>query len=70
MDDVKFTVYTVPSDPDMEIELYIQYNGKWVQQLGCIQIAEEEEPPVALRLKKSQAQDLMNRLWAAGLRPV
>ncbi len=51
------------------IDLYIQHRGAWVRNLECIQVPEGTFPPVAMRLSDCQAQELMDRLWAAGLRP-
>lgn len=67
MDDVKIIVHPVPWA--CAIELYIQHNGAWIQRFECIQVDEGTIPPVAMQLRDDQAQDLMDRLWAAGLRP-
>ncbi len=51
------------------IDLYIKHNGAWVQGFECVQVDKGTIPPVALQLQDCQAQDLMDKLWMAGLRP-
>jgi len=52
------------------VDLYIKVNGEWAtDEVPCVAIPEGQAPPVAMRLTASQAQNLMDRLYQAGLRP-
>ena len=66
-DDIQ--IYVQPNLPCLLYDLYIKHCGAWVQCIECVQVREGDTPPVALRLDDCQAQELMDRLWAAGLRP-
>jgi hypothetical protein len=67
-DDIR--IFVQPNFCCQTIELYIQHNGNWIDHFESVQVSEGTLPPIALRLSDCQAQDLMDRLWAAGLRPV
>ena len=63
-------IYVQPNFPCQSYDLYIKLrDGAWVGGVECIQTCESEAPPVALRLADCRAQELMDRLWTAGLRP-
>jgi len=62
-------IFVQPNFPCQSIDLYIQHSGAWIQGFECVQVREGGLPPVALRLSDCQAQELMDRLWAAGIRP-
>ena len=47
----------------------VPHCGAWVRDFEFVQVREGEVPPQALRLSYGQAQELMDRLYAAGLRP-
>lgn len=51
------------------IDIYIRYRGAWIRDFEFVQVREGEVPPHAFRLAYCQAQELMDRLYAAGLRP-
>jgi len=67
MRDIRFFVQPVPWA--RSCELYIQHDGAWVQRVECVPVDEGMIPPVAMQLRDVQAQDLMDKLWAAGYRP-
>jgi hypothetical protein len=67
MRDIRFFVQPAPWA--CGCELYIQYDGAWVQRVECVQVDEGTIPPVAMQLRDEQAQDLIDKLWQAGYRP-
>ena len=67
MDQIDFFVNNVPHWDG--IDIYIRHCGAWVHDFECVQVREGEVPPRALRLAYCQAQELIDRLYAAGLRP-
>jgi hypothetical protein len=62
-------IFVQPNVCAAAVDLYIKHNGAWVQDFECVQVDEGTIPPVALQLQDCQAQDLMDKLWMAGLRP-
>jgi hypothetical protein len=67
MNDIRFFVNgNIPWDG---VDIFIEHDGAWVNQVQCVQVREGECPPVAMRLTTAQAQDLMDRLYQAGFRP-
>ena len=43
--------------------------GEWMKEPLFVKVEEFATPPVAMRLEHLEAQNLMDRLWKAGLRP-
>lgn len=43
--------------------------GRWMKEPVFVEVEEDAVPPIAIRLPDIAAQDLMDRLWKAGLRP-
>jgi len=51
------------------IAVYMKHDGAWVHNLTCTYVEDHIVPPVAFTMTQAQGQDLMDRLWQAGLRP-
>jgi hypothetical protein len=66
-DDIR--IFVQPNVCAQAVDLYIQYNGAWVQRFECVQVEDWDVKPVAMQLPDCQAQDLMDKLWMAGFRP-
>lgn len=62
-------IYTQPNFACRSIDLYFKHAGAWGVSVAFSQIDAGDQPPVTCSLDDQEAQALMDRLWACGLRP-
>lgn len=68
MDD-NIRIFVQPNPCCDAIDLFIKTSGGWIRSFECTEVPVGEITPVAMQLRNNQAQDFMDKLWAAGLRP-
>jgi hypothetical protein len=62
-------VFVQPAPCKRSVDLYLKIDGRWANDLCFVEVKEMEPVPSLVSLPELAAQDLIDRLWSAGLRP-